>query len=76
MCSLNLLKIGEKAIISKIDNDLEIKGRLLDMGFYKGSKIECLLCASFGGPIAYKIKNTIIALRKSDAEKIYVEKYA
>lgn len=74
MCSLNLLKIGEVGTIFKIDDNLEIKGRLLDMGFQTGSKIECFLNSPFDGPVAYKIKNTIIALRKNDAKKIEVER--
>lgn len=73
MCELNKLKIGQKAILQKIEDDLEIKKRLLDIGFTKGSQIECVRKASFHGPVAYKIKNTIIALRDIDTRKIHVE---
>jgi len=73
MCQLNQLKIGQSGILNKIEDDLEIKKRLLDIGFTKGSKIECMMRASFRGPIAYKIKNTVIALREIDSKKISVE---
>ena len=42
--------------------------------FTKGSKIECFLKSSFNGPVAYKIKNTTIALRKCDSKKINIER--
>ncbi len=73
MCSLSHLKIGEKAVLKKIDEDLEIKKRLLDIGFTKGSMIECVMKSSFHGPVAFSIKNTLIALRECDSKKIEVE---
>ncbi len=73
MLKLNQLKIGEKAILQNIEDDLEIKKRLLDIGFTKGSLIECMMRSAFHGPVAYKIKNTIIALRDEDSKKIHVE---
>lgn len=73
MCELNKLKIGQGGILKKIEDDLEIKKRLLDIGFTKGSKVECLRKGFLNGPVAYKIKNSVIALRDTDAKKIYVE---
>ena len=70
---LSSLDIGDKVIIEKIDDSLELKERLVDMGFTKGSEIECVLKACFNGPIAYRIKNTVIALRRKDASKILVK---
>lgn len=73
MTRLNQLNIGNKAIIKNIENDLEIKKRLLDIGFTKGSLIECMMTSAFHGPVAYRIKNTVIALRNTDSKKIHVE---
>lgn len=70
---LSSLNIGDKVKIEKLEDDLEIRGRLLDMGFTKNSEIECILKSCFNGPVAYKIKNTVIALRKKDASKILVK---
>ena len=70
---LSSLDIGDKVIIEKIDDCLELKERLVDMGFTKDSEIECVLKACFNGPIAYRIKNTVIALRRKDASKILVK---
>lgn len=71
--NLCLLNIGDKAKIEKIDDNLELKNRLVDMGFTKDSEIECILKSPFKGPIAYKIKNTVIALRRKDASWITVK---
>lgn len=70
---LSSLNIGDKVKLEKIDDNLELKERLIDMGFTKNSEIECVLKACFNGPIAYRIKNTTIALRKKDAKKILVK---
>jgi len=70
---LSSLSVGDKVIIEKIDDNLELKERLVDMGFTKDSEIECVLKACFNGPIAYKIKNTVIALRKRDASGVVVK---
>lgn len=70
---LSSLTIGDKVKIEKIDDSLELKERLVDMGFTKDSEIECILKACFNGPIAYRIKNTTVALRRGDASKILVK---
>ena len=57
---LSYLNIGDKVKIERIDDSLELKERLIDMGFTKDSEIECILKACFNGPIAYRIKNTTI----------------
>ena len=70
--TLNCLKKGQKAIIKDIDIDLEIKERLLDMGITKGTPLKYLYKSPFNDPIAYLIKDTIIAIRKKDASKIMI----
>lgn len=70
---LSSLTIGDKVKIDRIDDSLELKERLVDMGFTKDSEIECILKACFNGPIAYRIKNTTVALRRGDASKILVK---
>lgn len=51
------------------NNDLR---RILDMGIIGGAKITRLFSSPFGDPTAYEIKNTVIALRKTDSDKIFV----
>lgn len=70
---LSNLKKGEMARISFISDSLSIKRRLLDIGFTKSSEVLCLFKSPFQGPVAYKIKNTVVALRDEDAKYIKVE---
>ncbi|MCX7971608.1 MAG: metal-dependent transcriptional regulator [bacterium] len=75
--TLDKLKIKEKAKIIGISFYIrgEEKRRLLELGFVKNSIVEPLYNNMLGDdPRVYKIKNTMIALRKEQAQKIYVEK--
>ena len=71
--TLDKLNIGESARIISIDDSISIKRRLLDIGLIEESIITGYLKSPFNDPIAYKIKNAIIAIRKIDSKKIEVE---
>ena len=72
MKNLNDLKLNEEAIIISIPNN-NLKRRLMDIGLVKGEKIKLIL-KNFGDSMrAYKIKNTIIALRLNDTKNIVVK---
>lgn len=47
--------------------------RLLDLGLVPGSKIGIDLKSPFNGPIAYRIRGSVIALRKEQAEQIFIK---
>jgi DtxR family transcriptional regulator, Mn-dependent transcriptional regulator len=70
--SLSSLKTGQKAIIRSIAR--ECKGmerrRLLDLGFVPGSEVELAITGPFSDPKAYRVKGTVIALRKEQADCI------
>lgn len=70
--SLNLLKIGTKAKVTKINSTGDIKRRLLDIGLIENSLVECVLESPFNDPRAYFIKGATIALRNEDAKDIMV----
>lgn len=72
--TLKNLNIGEEVTIKKILIEGEIKKRLYDLGFIKGSKVKCILKSPLNDPMAYFIKGTIIALRGELAKKIICEK--
>jgi len=71
---LTSLSPGESGIVNTIDNSSPIKTRLRDIGFTNGATVRCEFASPFGDPIAYKIKNTTVALRKTDASDISVIK--
>lgn len=70
--TLDKLEIGKKAKVISIKNS-SIKRRLLDLGLIEDSIVFSYLISPFKDPIAYKIKNAIIAIRKSDSKDIEVE---
>ena len=72
MKSLNDLKINEEGIIVKVYTKQNIKRRLMDIGFVKGEKVKLIL-KNFGDNMrAYKIKNTVMALRVDDTKNILI----
>ena len=74
MKNLNELKINEEGTIISVNTNSNIKRRLMDIGFVKGEKVKLIL-KNFGDNMrAYKIKNTVIALRVSDTKNILIEK--
>lgn len=70
--TLDKIPLNSEVIIDSIDCVDGIKNRILDMGITEGEKIIPILKSPFGDPIAYLSKGTVIALRKSDCNKISV----
>ena len=70
---LSQLNVGEKCVVSSLKNTGTIRRRLLDIGLLPGTEVECLFTSPFGDPIAYSIRQAIVAIRKSDAKDILVE---
>jgi DtxR family transcriptional regulator, Mn-dependent transcriptional regulator len=48
------------------------RSRLLDLGFVPGSRIKHELDSPLHGPVAYRVRGTLIALRKSQATQVLV----
>ncbi len=70
--NLLMIKDHEEVYVDNITHpDLDMKRRLLDLGFYKGTPVKKVLVSPKGDPIAYRVRGTTIALRNSDAK--YVE---
>ena len=72
---LSLLSPNQSAIITEISPNYqgEKRQRLLDLGFIKGSETNIQNISPLGDPTSYLIHNTIIALRKEDAQNIIIE---
>lgn len=48
--------------------------RLLDLGVVPGSIIEAAFSGPFGDPTAYRLRGTMVGLRREQAEQIFVER--
>ena len=71
---LSLLKIGESGTVLGISKALrgQQRRRLMDLGVVPGTQITAELRSVGGDPIVYRIKGASIALRKKQAERIYL----
>ena len=74
MTNLLNLKPGEKGFVLRVEAEMGLKQRLRDIGFIKGTEVQFLHSSPTGDPRAYKLKNTIVALRNGDAKNIIITK--
>ncbi len=71
----NIIKLvnGEKGNLIKITT-LNLEGvmrrRLLDLGFVAGAQVEVVRKSPLGDPIAFRVSQTTIALRKEESSRI------
>jgi len=65
------LKINTLASIVGIEPN-EDGNRLSEIGFYPGKKLVLVNAAPFGGPLAFELGNTVVALRRDEARLIRV----
>lgn len=71
----NIIKLvnGEKGNIIKITSlnlDGVMRRRLLDLGFVAGALVEVMRKSPLGDPIAFRVSQTTIALRREESSKI------
>ena len=70
---LSDLTPGETAFIYTV-SDSPLRERLYELGFVGGTRVECVARAAFGGPSAYLVRGSVIALRKCDARAVGVHR--
>jgi len=69
---LSDLCVGEKAVVSLLSADNDIRRRLQDIGLIEGAAVECVMVSPLGDPIAFEICGALIAFRKNDIKEIGV----
>jgi len=74
---LSSLKMGEKAEVVGLSKACrgQQRRRLMDLGVVPGTIIKAKMRSPSGDPVAYEIKDAAIALRKEQADKIYIKEY-
>lgn len=75
MAQPNIIKLanGQKGNLIKITSinlDGVMRRRLLDLGFVAGAVVEVVRKSPLGDPIAFRVAQTTIALRKEESEKM------
>jgi|DEB0MinimDraft_10_1074344.scaffolds.fasta_scaffold77236_1 Fe2+ transport system protein FeoA len=73
--TLDCLPRGTRARILRIGTDAadDLEDLLLGLGFEEGAAVEVRHQGAFGGPIAVRVDDRLIALRPADAAVVTVE---
>lgn len=70
--SLADLIVGSTAKIASIELEGLLRRRVLDLGILPGTQVKCVRRSPAGDPIAFKVRDTVIALRSNDASLIKI----
>lgn len=73
MKTLKDVKIGETAVVAKLNDEGATKRRIMDMGITKGVSIYVRKVAPLGDPIEVTVRGYELSLRKEDAAMIDVK---
>ncbi|MCI5823140.1 MAG: ferrous iron transport protein A [Lachnospiraceae bacterium] len=73
MKTLKDVKIGETAVVAKLNGEGATKRRIMDMGITKGVSIYVRKVAPLGDPIEVTVRGYELSLRKEDAAMIDVK---
>lgn len=73
---LSELKENQSAVIAGISKAMrgQQRRRLLDFGFVPGTKVSVRLVSLGNDPVAYDIRNTTVAIRKQQADLVFIRK--
>jgi ferrous iron transport protein A len=63
-------KIGNVIRITSMNIDGVMRRRLLDLGFVPGAVVEVIRKSPLGDPMAFRVSQTTIALRKEESMRI------
>ncbi len=71
--TLNQLEKGDIARIVRIDGDVGLRRKLLNLEVSLNSEVRFLRRAPLGNPLAFLIGDNMVAIRKNIAQKIQIE---
>jgi len=70
--TLNDLQTGDTGIITKVKGHGAFRKRIIEMGFLKGQKVHVIKNAPLKDPVVYKIMDSQVSLRRSEAKLLEV----
>lgn len=73
MRTLKDVKIGETAVVSRLNGEGAVKRRIMDMGITKGVEVYVRKVAPLGDPMEVTVRGYELSLRKADAAMIEVQ---
>ena len=66
------LRVGAKGRVVSVSDETTVSRRLLEMGITPGAVVRVVKNAPFGCPIEIRVRNSHLALRRSEANSIIV----
>lgn len=63
----------ESAFVEKLDCNGGIRRRLLDIGLIPQTEVTCVGTSPAKDPKAYLIRGAVIAIRREDSQKIWIQ---
>jgi ferrous iron transport protein A len=70
------MKVGKEAEVTAVKAEGAVRRRIMDMGLIKGTRFKVIRVAPLGDPMEIFFKGIHLALRKKEAEEIFVEEKA
>lgn len=71
--ALSEAQTGSLIYLTRIEVEGVLRRRLLDLGFVPHNIVEVLQKSPLGDPVAFRVNNTTIALRKEESSLIFGE---
>lgn len=73
--NLACLQPGQRARVVAISTrcPAEERRRLMELGFFPGTEVEATLTSPLGDPVAYKVREMTVALRREQAKLIEID---
>lgn len=71
--TLDMLPLGQEAVITTVGGEGALRCRLLDMGLIPRTTVRVEKVAPLGDPIELRVRGYALSLRKEDARNITVE---
>jgi Fe2+ transport system protein FeoA len=71
-CRMHQLHTGCRGRVVCVEGDREIRRRLLEMGFCRGTAVELIRRAPMGDPIEFSIRGYCVSLRAEQARHVWV----
>ena len=71
-CTLNRLGVGCRGQVLGVGGDVDLRRRLLEMGFCNGACVEFLRRAPLGDPIEFRLRGYCLSLRDEQARFVQI----
>jgi Fe2+ transport system protein FeoA len=71
--TLDQLKPGQKAKITRVDNEGQLAQRLMSLGLLEGTSVALLRRALGGDPIEIDVMGYALSLRRAEAQQIEIQ---